>query len=68
MSLSRPVRNKKECTDALVDALELLYPDLYVSIHILRLIAQFPPYRKLLSQETNATLRQRRPLSPLLMM
>lgn len=42
MSLSKPViRNKEACVDALLEAL----PD--VTVHVLRLIAEFVPYREL---------------------
>lgn len=47
MSLaSLPVRNEEECVDALTKALEEAYPDLEVTVLVLRLIAKFTPYRK----------------------
>lgn len=49
MALSREqatVRNEEECVDALIRALEATYPDLEVTVLVLRLIAKFVHYRK----------------------
>lgn len=54
MSLCKPIiRNKTECVHALSEAL----PD--VTEHVLRLIAEFVPYRELLSHPRKALLRER---------
>lgn len=49
--MSLAVRNEEECVDALVQALEATYPDLEVTVLVLRLIAKFVRYRKLADAE-----------------
>lgn len=43
---SRPVHNEEECVDALTKALEDAYPNLEVTVLVLRLIAKFTSFRK----------------------
>lgn len=49
-SAAAPIRNEEECIDALTQALEVLDPELDVTVHILRLIAEFTPFRTFVSK------------------
>lgn len=44
--MSEVVRNSEECVDALITAVEEVFPDLEVTVLVLRLIATFPSYRE----------------------
>ena len=55
MSLSRPLaspRNEEECVDTLINALEAVYPDLDVTVLVIRLIAEFVPYRTWIQEDS----------------
>lgn len=61
MALSRDqttIRNEEECVDALVRALEAVYPDLEVTVLVLRLIAKFVHYRTLLDGRRAVRVRR----------
>ena len=41
-----PVENKDMCVEALTSAIDAIDPELYVTVHILRILSEFVPYRK----------------------